>query len=249
MLRKIKFVLIVIAIIGLGVLLFYGLLKGFEFLSNLIPMYVSGGIAVLGIVFLVVGKLFLRKQHVYKRISKEHIVLETPLYADLMYIIGVILIGVGLLTFKPIFSLFDYDKVFMAFLVFFLLVLMIVMVIRLIYALDDKIEITTTSIRYDDPITKSSLTIEQHQIIEIIYLKVFSFSKVGYSENNFEFQLFILYKDTTSDEVKVELKPADMNLNLDILIDSLTELSYSLQKRSKKSLEENEWEGHHFIED
>ena len=62
MLRKIKFVLIVIAIIGLGVLLFYGLLKGFEFLSNLIPMYVSGGIAVLGIVFLVVGKLFLRKQ-------------------------------------------------------------------------------------------------------------------------------------------------------------------------------------------
>ena len=250
--EKIKIVigvLAIIGIIGLVILVFQGLLKGFSFLSSLIPVYVSVSFIVLGILSIVAGKLFLRKKNVYKKIAPNNVVLETPLYADLIYIAGVLLIGLGLLTFSPGFSYLKGDKFFLGFMILLILVMMVVMVLRLMFSLNDKIEITSQSIHYDDPNTKSKLTIEQSQIVEILHLKTFSFSRYGYSESSYSFELFIKYNNLNNEQVVLELKPQEMNLNLDLLLDSLVECSYPILLRSKKSLEENEWEGHHFIED
>jgi hypothetical protein len=248
--KKIKIVigvLAIVGIIGLIVLAIYGIMKGFSFFATLVPVYISGSLIVLGILSIIAGKLFLRKKNVYKKIAPKHIVLETPLYADLIYIIGIILLSLGLLTFGPVFSYLKDDRFMLGFMIFFILITMVVMVFRLMYGLHDKIEVTSDFIRYDDPNTKSTLTIEQSQIIEILHLKVFSFSRYGYSENAYNFELFIKYTNSKDEEVILELKPEDMNLKLELLVESIAECSYPIVMRSKKILEGIEWEGHHFI--
>jgi hypothetical protein len=248
--KKIKIVigvLAIVGIIGLIVLAIYGIMKGFSFFATLVPVYISGSLIVLGILSIIAGKLFLRKKNVYKKIAPKHIVLETPLYADLIYIAGVLLIGLGLLTFSPGFTYLKDDKFFLGFMILLILVMMVVMVLRLMFSLNDKIEITSQSIHYDDPNTKSKLTIEQSQIIEILHLKVFSFSHYGYSENAYYFELFIKYTNSKDEEVTLALKPEDMNLKLELLVESIAECSYPIVMRSKKILEGIEWEGHHFI--
>jgi len=250
--KKIKIVigvLAIVGIIGLIVLAIYGIMKGFSFFATLVPVYISGSLIVLGILSIIAGKLFLRKKNVYKKIAPKHIVLETPLYADLIYIIGIILLSLGLLTFGPVFSYLKDDRFMLGFMIFFILITMVVMVFRLLYGLHDKIEVTSDFIRYDDPNTKSTLTIEQAQIIEILHLKVFSFSRYGYSENAYNFELFIKYTNSKDEEVTLALKPEDMNLKLELLVESIAECSYPLVMRSKKKLEGIEWEGHHFIDD
>jgi hypothetical protein len=242
-------VLAIIGIIGLVILLFQGLLKGFSFLASLIPVYISGSFIVLGILSIVVGKLFLRKKNVYKKIAPKHVLLETPLYADVIYIAGILLVGLGLLTFSPGYSYLKGEKFYLGFIILIVLVMMIVMILRLIFSLNDKIEITSQFIHYDDPNTKSKLTIEQSQIVEILHLKTFGFGRYGYSESSYSFELFIKYNNLNNEQVVLELQPQEMNLNLDLLLDSLKECSYPVLLRSKKSLEENEWEGHHFIDD
>jgi len=250
--KKIKIVigvLAIVGIIGLIVLAIYGIMKGFSFFATLVPVYISGSLIVLGILSIIAGKLFLRKKNVYKKIAPKHIVLETPLYADLIYIIGIILLSLGLLTFGPVFSYLKDYRFMLGFMIFFILITMVVMVFRLMYALHDKIEVTSNFIRYDDPNEKSTLTIEQSQIIEILHLKVFSYTRYGYSENAYSYKLFIKYTNPNNDQVTLELKPEDMNLKLELLVESIAECSYPIVMRSKKILEGIEWEGHHFIED
>ena len=149
--KKIKIVigvLAIVGIIGLIVLAIYGIMKGFSFFATLVPVYISGSLIVLGILSIIAGKLFLRKKNVYKKIAPKHIVLETPLYADLIYIIGIILLSLGLLTFGPVFSYLKDDRFMLGFMIFFILITMVVMVFRLLYGLHDKIEVTSNFIRY-----------------------------------------------------------------------------------------------------
>jgi hypothetical protein len=250
--KKIKIVigvLAIVGIIGLIVLAIYGIMKGFSFFATLVPVYISGSLIVLGILSIIAGKLFLRKKNVYKKIAPKHIVLETPLYADYTYVAGVFLLCMGLITFGPVFSYLKDDSFILGFMIFFILITMVIMVFRLLYGLHDKIEVTSNFIRYDDPNEKSTLTIEQSQIIEILHLKVFSLSHYGYSENAYNFELFIKYTNSKDEEVTLALKPEDMNLKLELLVESIAECSYPIVMRSKKILEGIEWEGHHFKED
>ena len=244
--KTIKLILLIIGVIVFGFLAVYGIFKGFQFLAEIIPYYISGGMILLGLFLLIVGRRFLRKDLVYKKVSNDRIVLETPLFADLLYLFGILILGFGLLTFQPLFSFLKNDSVFMGFIVIMLFLMQLVMILRLIYALNDSIEITLTSIKYDDPGSRNSLLMEKKNIVELVYLKEFDHNRSGYSADNFSYKLYLKYKKEGAETERIDFDPEAMNLQLDLMIEALNELLYPIQNRAKRALEETEWEGHDF---
>jgi len=100
-LKKIlPFVLVIGAILGIIYLLWWGLSS----LSTLIPWYISLSLFLIGALMFTVGKFFLKKENILKS-TDSHVILSTPIQADLAVIVGAIVMLVGAITSKFFFDI------------------------------------------------------------------------------------------------------------------------------------------------
>lgn len=233
------FAFFICLIFGGGFLFLYG----FETIANYTPTSVSVGFFFFGLFSYLIGKILLRKKHVYHRESSEQIRLDTSLYADYSYIIGIICMILGVVTFQPLMS--GLSKAWILFSIFALIAVykLYIMVTRLRHAIHDKIVINSNWIQLDDPESSNSNTYNRESINKIIISgKMFP---VGYGNNSeFRYQKSILFNIVTKEGEKpniIKLEPEKMNLKVEYIIDALKEMNYDLTLIS-----ENEWEGHVF---
>jgi hypothetical protein len=95
-------IVIAIAIIALVVLIFYIIWQSFSFLSELIPWHISLISFGVGCLMYFIGRHFVRKKNVF--VKKENkIILSTPIQADLLIIIGSIVMMISAFTSKLFF--------------------------------------------------------------------------------------------------------------------------------------------------
>jgi hypothetical protein len=243
-------VLIVLIFLGVFTGLGYLFFVGFKSLSQLVPLSVSLGAIVLGTVSIISGKLMLTKKFVYHKDSPDQIRLDSPAYADYMYLYGLIILGGGILTLQPLLSWIDTIPIFKILFAMFCLgavLWFLLLVIRLKNSVNDKIIISKNEISLDDPMTSASTHIKRDDIQKISYLKTFNYSKNGYLSTDYSYSLSIHMKATGEDEPKVhDVNSSDMNIQLQYVVEALEEMKYTLTLTSVKSGGGDEWEGHKF---
>lgn len=240
--KYIVIILIIAAAVGVSYLTF----EGVEIIAKSLPIYYSLTFVLVGAGLYFSGKRLLKKnEKIYKRVSSNHIELSTPLLTDLVYVIGVVILITGVLTFRPLIVFLSDMKWFFGFFFLGLLLLVFLMYKRLRYALNDKIVVTSDSLFFDDPLSNKNHTIPLKDIASIEFLKTYNLMQEGYNEKEYSYSLRVLFKHQEANEIKeLMMEPELMNLSYEIVIQALEELSYPIQYRAKKSNSDGFWDGH-----
>ncbi|MCE2711739.1 MAG: hypothetical protein LW688_04270 [Cryomorphaceae bacterium] len=260
-LKKIlPFVLVIGAILGIIYLLWWGLSS----LSTLIPWYISLSLFLIGALMFTVGKFFLKKENILKS-TDSHVILSTPIQADLAVIVGAIVMLVGAITSKFFFDISSktgFEGFFMlaiSILVLLIAVTSIVMnLVRLRHSLNDRIEISAEQFRVDSGMSGASETYNRNDIHELELIKEFSdqssntqqlLSDNGsYSSDDFKYILRVKLKPSgEQQEISVfNLDTSDINVDVSLFVEALELMSYSIVRRSKLDRSNELWEGHNF---
>jgi hypothetical protein len=256
-------IVIAITIIALAIFIFYLIWQGFSFLATLIPWYLSLISFGVGCLMYFTGRHFMRKKNVF--VKKENkIILSTPIQADLLIIIGAIIMIISTFTSKLFFSVASEDfmmKSFSVILLIFGVGYLGYNFFQLKYSINDRIEIGEDEFRVDDALSGDYKIYRKADLCEIELLKEFedirrsrekliNSGNPSYNSNQYKLTLSVKLKplDDKKELSLEKLNPEDMNLDLSIFVEALQSMNYSIAKRSKYDCSEQLWEGHNFEE-
>ena len=223
------------------------------FFAELLPWYVSLIIFVVGLGLFSIGKYFLMKEYVLKRVDKK-IVLSTPLKGDISYIFGVLLLYFSVISCRYFFifiNFLDFELIMIISIAAFFLFCYLYF-IRLKYALNDQIIIDNESIIYDNPISTEKDIFRKDKIVEIVYLKEFTpqidKGTTYYKSDSYNLALQIICKNKeTEAPLKInQINPDMMNIDLNFLIEAIESMDYGVLRKSKYQKDDILWDGHNF---
>ena len=256
-------IIIAITIIALAIFIFYLIWQGFSFLATLIPWYLSLISFSIGCIMYFVGRHFVKKKNVF--VKKENkIILSTPIQADLLIIIGSIIMIISVFTSKLFFSGASEDFMMMSFSVILLIFgvgYLVYKFFQLKHSLNDGIEIGEDEFRFDEALSNESKIYKKDNLLEIVLLKEYKDTRSNKEKlinlgqpmyNSDEYNLSLAVKQRSvgneKEESVVNLDPKDLNIDLSIFVEALQSMNYSIAKRSKYDCSEQLWEGHDFEE-
>jgi hypothetical protein len=254
-------IIIAIVIIALVVLIFYIIWQGFSFLAELIPWHISLIFFGVGCLMYFIGRHFVRKKNVF--VKKENkIILSTPIQADLLIIIGSIVMIISAFTSKLFFSVASEDFMMKSISVLFLifgLVFLVYKFFQLKHSLNDRIEIGEDEFRVDVALSGEYKIYKKADLCEIELLKEFedtrrsrekliNSSNPSYNSNQYKLTLSVKLKplDDEKESTVEKINSEDMNIELSIFVEALQSMNYSIVQRSKYDCSDQLWEGHNF---
>jgi hypothetical protein len=254
-------IVIAITIIALSIFIFYLIWQSFSFIAELIPWYLSMISFGVGCLMYFIGKQFVKKKNVLRK-KENKIILSTPVKADLLIIIGSIVMMISAFTSKLFFSVASDNFILLSILVLFLilgLVFLVYKFFQLKHSLNDRIEIGEDEFRVDDALSADYKIYKKADLCEIELLKEFEdtrgnkeklINSVNPSYNSNQYKLSLRVKVKSLDDKKEssveKINSEDMNIELSIFIEALESMNYSIFQRSKYDCSDQLWEGHNF---
>jgi len=254
-------IVIAITIIALAIFIFYLIWQSFSFIAELIPWYLSMISFGVGCLMYFIGKQFVKKKNVLRK-KENKIILSTPVQADLLIIIGSIVMIISAFTSKLFFSVASDNFILLSILVLLLilgLVFLVYKFFQLKHSLNDRIEIGEDEFRVDDALSADYKIYKKADLCEIELLKEFEDTRgnkeklinsgnPSYNSNQYKLTLSVKVKslDDKKESSLEKINSEDMNIELSIFIEALESMNYSIVQRSKYDCSDQLWEGHNF---
>jgi hypothetical protein len=254
-------IVIAITIIALAIFIFYLIWKGFSFIAELIPWNLSMISFGVGCLMYFIGRQFVKKKNVLRK-KENKIILSTPVQADLLIIIGAIIMIISTFTSKLFFSVASEDfmmKSFSVILLIFGVGYLGYNFFQLKYSINDRIEIGEDEFRVDDALSGDYKIYRKADLCEIELLKEFedirrsrekliNSGNPSYNSNQYKLTLSVKVKslDDKKESSLEKINSEDMNIELSIFVEALESMNYSIVQRSKYDCSDQLWEGHNF---